>query len=333
MKASFLIVFLTYCITSILAQPEVIHLKNPSFEDYPRAERVPEGWRNCGFKGESAPDTHPSGFFDVIEYPADGNTYLGLVTRDNDTWERVGQKLVTPMIAGQCYVFKISLCRSELYTSASRSTGQRASYTKPIKLKIWGGNYLGQEEEVLGESGLINHVDWENYIFIFQPTVDYTYFMLEAFYKEPSFFPYNGNLLIDNASPIIPVPCDSNWTEKYETIIRATPRKYVRINDEDRDATAKNTATVTVARIGKTKQFPPIPIPTIYYHSKLTEREKELALEEIKTFVENNPFAKANIIIEEKTKKERKEQKKILIQQLTDLDIREDRYSISLYKN
>ena len=334
MKTTLLIGFITCCFFStIFSQIETIHLKNPSFEDYPRAGRVPEGWRDCGFPEESPADTHPSGAFDIVKYPADENTYLGLVTRDNDTWERVSQKLVTPIKAGQCYIFKLALCRSELYVSASRLSGKQANYTQPIKLKIWGGDAFCDKKEALGESPLVEHTDWEDYIFTFYPNNNHTYLMLEAFYKEPILNPYNGNLLLDNASSIVSIPIDSAnvWTiDKKESIVLGAKSLPVVINEEDIDETAKNMATVTATRIGDSKQFPPV--SAIYYNSMLTEIEKELVLEEIKVFVENSPFAKVNIIIEEKTRNERKEQKVILTQKLTALGILEDSYSINLYK-
>ena len=106
MTNRFVILTLTFCLSlvafTVFGQADAIQLINPSFEDYPRAERVPHGWRDCGFPGESAPDTHPSGAFDVVKYPSDGNTYLGMVVRDNDTWERVSQHLTAPIQAETC---------------------------------------------------------------------------------------------------------------------------------------------------------------------------------------------------------------------------------------
>ena len=193
---------------SVFGQEGVIRLINPSFEDYPRAERVPHGWRDCGFPGESAPDTHPSGAFDVIKYPSDGNTYLGMVVRDNDTWERVSQHLSSPIQSGTCYSFSLNLSRSELYVSASRETGTRANYVQPIKLVIWGGDGHCAKRERLAESPLVANTSWQPYVFKFEPKLSHTHITLEAFYKTPVLFPYNANILVDNASDIAPMPCD-----------------------------------------------------------------------------------------------------------------------------
>ena len=69
--------------------PSVIKLLNPSFEDIPRNSRAPMGWTNCGFPAETPPDVHPDPMnqFQVGMTPQNGSTYLGMVVRDNDTWE------------------------------------------------------------------------------------------------------------------------------------------------------------------------------------------------------------------------------------------------------
>ncbi len=193
---------------TVFGQDGVIKLINPSFEDYPRAETVPHGWKNCGFPEETPPDTHPSGAFDVIKYPSDGNTYLGMVVRDNDTWERVSQKLTTPIQGGTCYSFSINLSRSELYVSASRETGTPSNYVQPIKLVIWGVDGYCEKKERLAESPLIANTTWQPFAFKFEPKQTHTHIMLEAFYKTPVLFPYNGNILVDKASDIVPMPCD-----------------------------------------------------------------------------------------------------------------------------
>ena len=197
---------------------EVIVLENPSFEGVPgageAAGKLPlPGWYDCGFVRETAPDIHTSlekggGFFNVQQKAFDGNTYLGLVVRDNDTWERVTQRLSVPMEAGVCYEFSISLSRSLTYESPGRTTGEMANYATPAKLRIWGGAGQCDRAEKLAESSLVINSRWLEYNFRFEPTKEHRYIILEAFYKTPTPFPYNGNILLDNASAIIPVPCD-----------------------------------------------------------------------------------------------------------------------------
>jgi outer membrane protein OmpA-like peptidoglycan-associated protein len=188
---------------NIVAQ-SVIKLENPSFEDVPQASRVPKGWNDCGFPDETEPDVQPN-FFQVGQPAQHGKTYLGLVARDNDTWEWVTQSLHSPMLKGQMYKFSLNLCRSALYVSKSRRTGKDMNYATPIIVRIWGGNGPCAKEEKLAETEPIETVDWQLYRFQFQPKTTHHYITIEAFHKTPTIIPYNGNVLIDNASDIIPI--------------------------------------------------------------------------------------------------------------------------------
>jgi outer membrane protein OmpA-like peptidoglycan-associated protein len=215
MKRSFLTVAVfTFVFTSILnAQTDTIYLTNPSFEDHAQASKPPRGWSyNCGFPAESPPDTHPhpEGSFEVVKPAFDGNTYLGMVVRDNESWESVSQRLSQPMKAGQCYEFSIMLARSELYISVSQSSGGDANYTTPVKLKIYGGYDYCSRNEVIGETKEVVNHRWLEYNFKFEPTENFSFITFEAFYKTPTLFPYNGNVLLDDASSIVPVPCDES---------------------------------------------------------------------------------------------------------------------------
>lgn len=201
--------FVLFIPISMLGQEssEIIQLINPSFEDMPRHSKAPRAWSDCGFKGESAPDIQPSGIFSVTKPAADGNTYLGLVVRDNDTWESVGQELSRPLEKGKCYSFSIALCRSELYVSISRLSDQTANYTTPAKLRIYGGNAYCEKKELLAESPLIANTRWQDYDFKLEPAKNYSFLILEAYYKTPTLVTYNGNLLVDNFSDIKVVNC------------------------------------------------------------------------------------------------------------------------------
>ena len=208
MPSLFLAVLFLSTITTAGAQEETIFLTNPSFEDIPRHSTAPRGWIDCGFNGESAVDIHPTGTFSVVKRPQDGNTYLGMVVRDNDTWESVSQPLSTPMVAGNCYEFSIFLSRSETYISVSKLTDERANYNTAAKLRIYGGSSGCTRGTMLAETNLIIHTRWIEYNFKFEPKENFSHIILEAFYNTPTLFPYNGNLLLDNASSLKLVPCE-----------------------------------------------------------------------------------------------------------------------------
>lgn len=134
---------------------------------------------------------------------------MGMVVRDNETWEAVGQGLTRPLEINQCYDFSLDLCRSEFYTSMSRKTNERADYLTPVVVRIWGGNSMCQPEELLDQTPIVTHSRWIPFTFKLRPKKgSYTYLMIEAYYRTPVLFPYNGNVLIDNASPIRQVFCN-----------------------------------------------------------------------------------------------------------------------------
>ncbi len=195
------------------AQDQVIQLSNASFEGFPRESMTPRSWYDCGFPNESPPDIHPKiggGEFNVTNEAQHQNTYLGLVVRDNDTWESVSQRLSIPLKGGKCYAFSIHVARSLVYESLSKLTNETANYATPAKLRIWGGNGYCDKTELLGETKEIISTRWLERLFKFEPKTDVYYITFEAFYKTPVLFPYNGNILLDNASEIRIIPCDSD---------------------------------------------------------------------------------------------------------------------------
>ena len=216
----------------LIAQDQIIRLQNPSFEDPPRAGRAPTYWNNCGFPGETAPDVQP-GEFGAFMPAYDGNTYLGMVVRDNDSWERVSQRLSKPILANQCYSFSIFMARSNVYYSQSQSTGQMVQYAVPSVLRIWGGNGRCTKMERLAESDVVTAKEWQQFDFKFEPTQTHTYIIFEVFYKTPTLFPYNGNILLDNASPITPIPCDEALAKVLPPIVEfVVPEKTMKVSDQ-----------------------------------------------------------------------------------------------------
>ncbi len=201
----------------------VIELTNPSFEDFPRISKPPRGWYDCGFSNESPPDVHPvvdGGEFRVMNEAQDKETYLGLVVRDNDTWESVAQRLKTPLKANKCYSFSVYIARSITYQSLSRVTGESANYATPARLRIWGGNSYCDKVQLLGETKEVINTRWLKREFKFEPKVDVHYITLEAFYKTPILFPYNGNILLDNASSIQLIPCNEELEEPVNPVVQ-----------------------------------------------------------------------------------------------------------------
>jgi hypothetical protein len=208
LKQTLVACFITVFLTPIFGQkPVKIKLKNPSFEGYAIPANTPINWYACNFKDESPPDTHGNTHWFGVEKKAfKGETYIGMVVRDNNTWEAIGQKLKKPLLKSIKYSFSIYACQSENYQSMSRSTGDTANYTVPAVLKIWGSDSsLCDRKQLLAQSQPIDFKDWKKLEFTLAPKADYKYFIIEAFYIKIFKNAYNGNILIDNASAIVPI--------------------------------------------------------------------------------------------------------------------------------
>lgn len=209
------------CASAPLLAQETIRLQNPSFEDMPHrgSSSGPSvrGWLDCGlskFPSESPPDIHPvaDNAWAVAMNAYDGNTYLGLVTRANDTWESLSQALSVPIQGGVCYSFTAFLARSTEYKSATAKTqklgtNELENFVRPAVLLIWGGNSFCDKAELLGESPAISNENWKKYQFTFQPQKTHKYITIEAFYKTPILEAYNGHVLVDGLSDIVPIAC------------------------------------------------------------------------------------------------------------------------------
>lgn len=209
-----------------------IELNNPSFEGVPAASIPPDGWRDCGQPGETPVDTQPNGTFRVYTPAKEGETYLGMVTRDTDTWESVGQMLETPLEGGICYDFSLFLARSESYLSrrkneSGQTNDEHVQFTQPIRLRIWGGNNYCDKKELLEETKTIEHTRWKEYQFKLKPVREYHFIMLEAFYMTPTLVAYNGNILVDDCSTIIATSCNDKplIAQNNTRTVNESPRK------------------------------------------------------------------------------------------------------------
>ena len=193
-----------FFLLAVQAQKTII-LQNPSFEwDEPQSGMPPGGWMNMGANDETPSDIQP-GFFGVKMEAQDGERYVGMVVRDNNTWEGIGQKLNGWLKRDSTYTFSLYLARSNNYQSVSRATGEEANYKSPTILKIWGVNTRTEEEELLAESSTVSHSIWTRYTFMLQPSIaDFDEINLMAYYA-PGNEGKNGNLLIDNCSAIVEV--------------------------------------------------------------------------------------------------------------------------------
>jgi len=170
-----------------------ITIQNGSFEDEPRDASVPMGWYPC--KLGSTPDILP-GFWGVYKESSDGETYIGLITREDGSWENIGQRLSEPLLKGHCYTFKVDLAHSNGYTG----------YNMPVRFRLWGGRTKCTKDQLLAESKAVKHSNWKTYDFSFKTKEKFNYIIIEAYFIKGMYIDYKGNILIDNFIKIS--PCD-----------------------------------------------------------------------------------------------------------------------------
>ena len=214
-----LVFALVSCVMAI-GQMDTIYIKNGGLEGFPKVGEPPSlSWIPCNGgnqDGETkrSPDTHDGlgtkELYWVVTQPYEGDTYVGMVVRDDESWESISQHLkVNHLKANSCYEMSIHLSRSNIYSSMSRREEELpAQYNRACVLAIYGGIGSCTREERLWVSSIIHHQDWREYKVRFTPTKRMTYINIGAYYKTPTPVPYNGNVLIDNISHIVEVDCD-----------------------------------------------------------------------------------------------------------------------------
>jgi hypothetical protein len=155
-------------------------------EGRPQDATMPLGWHACevGTTPDICPDT-----WGVDQEPYEGQSYIGLITRPDGSWESIGQRLSHSLEKAECYVFSVVLAHSDAY----------AGYNAPALLRIWLGNEKCKKLYLIGETGAIRHYEWKEYIFNFTPDKTYSHIILECYYPFERVFS-SGNILIDRLS-------------------------------------------------------------------------------------------------------------------------------------
>lgn len=175
-------------------------LLNGSFEQDGRAmiSTVPYGWVNYGAAKYSPPDVHSrqSSFFGVSRPAAHGDFFVGLVTRSNNTWESIGQLLEQPLEKGITYTASLFLAKNPVYTSFDAITREKADFTHPVILRIWGK--YGRERFLLAETEPIEHFDWKKYQVNFNIDIPCQQIILEVYYPSGDNQIKNGHILLDH---------------------------------------------------------------------------------------------------------------------------------------
>lgn len=192
-----------------------IMIQNNSFEGIPGCCKVPDGWVNDGDLNFTPPDLLPAlneyqginfpheYVFNVQKMPMHGHTYLAMAVRQQGSYERVKQRLNSPLKADHCYGFSIYLSYSDTWVSPTFENPNHQSFGKGGILRVWG--HTGKLKELLATSPSIDHLDWYAYQVNFRPKNPIEWIALEAYYAGNE--PYNGNILLDGMSNVYMMSC------------------------------------------------------------------------------------------------------------------------------
>ena len=173
------------CLEPAFSYSQVM-VSNSSFEGQTADATMPSGWHAVD-RG-TTPDILP-GYWGVYLEPEEGDSYVGLITRSDGSNESIGQRLPSPLKEKLCYSFTIDLAHSDNYSG----------YNQAITLKIWISDTKGKKQQLIYNSGMIEHLDWKTYQIEFTPQRDMHYLILEAF--NPGLdMARKGNILLDNMS-------------------------------------------------------------------------------------------------------------------------------------
>lgn len=177
----------------------VMTLINPSFEGIAligesskRMKSPLEGWQVwCLFESKSTPDIHGhfTNFWNTGTQPFHGETFVGLVAREDSTWECLGQYLEEPLQAEGTYALSITVCQDPGFLG----------FMNPTVIRIWGTNEEYGFEELLATSEPVINPKWKEYTFDLLPSKSYQYLIIQAYYPADSIVPTSGHVLIDNA--------------------------------------------------------------------------------------------------------------------------------------
>lgn len=175
-----------------------IKLQNASFEGEPQDATTPVAWHPC--EAFTTPDILPGqkdgkDIWGVYNEASEGDTYVGIITRPNGTFESIGQRTSEPLLPGECYTFTIDVSHSMTYTG----------YGKPIRLRVWGGSTQCDKTLMIGKTGFIEEEEWETVEFTITPAegAPINYIILEAYYTDKDDNSRMGNILLDNISDIV----------------------------------------------------------------------------------------------------------------------------------
>ncbi len=160
-------------------------INNFSFEmvppNLPGINVTAPAWINCG-GNLGTPDVQGPAHYTlgVTQAPAHLNSYAALYVVSGYV-ERLGQTLLSPLIAGIPYSGNIKL---------ARGTSTTTTWTGTARIQIWGGNAICSEAQLLWQSNPIIPSQWYNYPISFIPNSNYSSIVIKPVLISGAINPY-----------------------------------------------------------------------------------------------------------------------------------------------
>ncbi len=212
-------------------EQEQIDLPNGSFENHQPNEwnwmgtsnstgkaeiGIPENWSSCGEeRAVYILDGERSRYHKRSLLAASGAYYVGLAINEEGVAGQISIQLSDPLEVNQDYGLSFHTAFAEKYrhwyfaSEYEKDTYNYKKYlhfkNKPVKLRIWASNDGCEQEELVYQSGLINHVKWQETTIEFNVETNYLFLIFESVFPEGTTRAYNGNILIDDISDVIKI--------------------------------------------------------------------------------------------------------------------------------
>lgn len=203
---------------ALLAQDTIL-INNKSFENIVFTElqgrnkiynATLKDWKDGGFSGESPVNVHTENddLFSVNHSPVSGKYFIGMVTREDGSFEMIYQPLTQPLIKDTKYFFSVFIATSPTLVSGLKKEKKLRLFTNGALLKVLGVDSSTKESETLAQSSIINHEHWIKYDFRLMPNSNYDMIALMIDFpldENNEMIIGNGNILIDHCSDIIKI--------------------------------------------------------------------------------------------------------------------------------
>ncbi len=191
-----------------------IVLKNSSFENKIYAKTLfidedsidvytPKSWFMYQPNGGNPPYvcSKDSSLWNIEHEANHKDHFMYLVTRDDQTYHSIGQRLKTKLSPNKTYAVHLYISTSKTFKSPTRKKNNSVKlFNRETCLSL--GKYFNSCYHFYAISPIIDHEDWKRYTMVFTPQVETEYFRIAAIYRRMQFIPTNGNILVDNISPI-----------------------------------------------------------------------------------------------------------------------------------